>query len=274
MEFTQDMILQSESGFSLPFSDKEKSVQILLPYGEQKNPTSGESFFHQGVDFVSSDSPLFAMASGVVSGIGNDPILETYMHLRHGKYEITYGHIKNPVVGYGNSVIAGQPLANSGEFLHIGVVYDGKPIDPLDFIAMIYGNVEQLAAMGMASKPNMVDFDIEAQTSYDKDSVDMTKYLSQYFPYYFSALCSGNYCPSELFQNSLKKTFATAASKNYYFESIPSTSNPLGLSSRSQPLASKVLNLLLDDFVRYLALNKNLFLPSWSEEQKKTLIAK
>ena len=272
MEFSENMILQSESGFSMPISDQENGIQILLPYGEQKNPTTGEDFFHHGVDFVTTDAPVYAMASGVVAGIGTDPVHETYMRVRHGRYEVTYGHILSPAVNYGSPVIAGQPVAKSGHFLHVGVTFDGKDLNPLDFIGMIYGNVQQLAAMGMASKPNMVEFDIEAQTKYDKDKTDMTKYLSQYFPYYFQALCTGSYSPSDQFQNSLRNTFAQAASKHYYFESIPSTSNPLGLSERSQPLVSKVLNLLLDDFVRYLGLQQGMFLPSWSEEQKKTLV--
>jgi hypothetical protein len=45
--------------------------------------------------------------------------------------------------------------------------------------------------------------------------------------------------------------------------------NPLGMTSRSLPLAEKVQNLLIGDFLNYLALRHQIFLSSMSAIEKK-----
>ena len=46
------MILRSSSGYCMPFEEPTKQdVQMSLGYGEQKNPVTGETFFHHGMDF-------------------------------------------------------------------------------------------------------------------------------------------------------------------------------------------------------------------------------
>ena len=50
--------------------------------------------------------------------------------------------------------------------------------------------------------------------------------------------------------------------------------NPLGLGHRALPLAGKVQNLLIRDFLNYLALRHEIFLNTTDEELKKNSIAK
>ena len=57
--------------------------------------------------------------------------------------------------------------------------------------------------------------------------------------------------------------------KNYFFETIPSLANPLGISAKAIPVATKVQNLLIADFVNYLALKHHVFLPGLTENEKK-----
>ena len=46
------MILRSSSGYCMPFEEPIKQdVQMSLGYGEQKNPVTGETFFHHVIDF-------------------------------------------------------------------------------------------------------------------------------------------------------------------------------------------------------------------------------
>ena len=49
MKYTQDMMLQSDSGYCMPFEEKGKDVEMSLGYGKQKHPKTGEMFFHHGV---------------------------------------------------------------------------------------------------------------------------------------------------------------------------------------------------------------------------------
>ena len=51
MKYTQEMMLQSDSGYCMPFEEKGKDVEMSLGYGKQKHPKTGETFFHHGVDF-------------------------------------------------------------------------------------------------------------------------------------------------------------------------------------------------------------------------------
>ena len=46
MQFTHEMILQSDSGYCMPFEEKNKDVEMSLGYGKQKHPKTGEKFFH------------------------------------------------------------------------------------------------------------------------------------------------------------------------------------------------------------------------------------
>ena len=62
---------------------------------------------------------------------------------------------------------------------------------------------------------------------------------------------------------------AGIAMKNYFYETLPSMANPLGMTSRSLPLAEKVQNLLIGDFLNYLALRHQIFLSSMSAIEKK-----
>ena len=60
-----------------------------------------------------------------------------------------------------------------------------------------------------------------------------------------------------------------ASARNYFFEMIPSMENPMGLGRRSIPMAAKVQNLLLEDFLGYLALEHGTYLSTWDEGLKK-----
>ena len=62
--------------------------------------------------------------------------------------------------------------------------------------------------------------------------------------------------------------------KNYFYETLPSMANPLGMGARSILIAEKVQNLLIADFLNYLALRQHVFLTSMSEEIKKNDLKK
>ena len=48
MQYTQEMILRSDSGYCMPYEEKGRDVQMSLGYGKQKHPHTGEPFFHHG----------------------------------------------------------------------------------------------------------------------------------------------------------------------------------------------------------------------------------
>ena len=270
-----EMMLKSTSGFCMPFLMNEgEQPEVLLDYGEQTHPSSGEPSFNQGIDFACKEKPLFAVATGIVTGVGSDPVHENYMTVRHGDYEVRYGHLKDYSAGYGTQVRAGQPLATSGEFLHFGVRFRGEYIEPGPFMNTILDNIALLKTMGMAS--GLADNGLEGMvhTRYDQDMDEIGRLLMQYFPAYLSDLDNKAYVPRPNFEMFLRQLMSQGAQRNYLFEEMPSMGNPLGLGARSAPFVSKVQDTLLTDFLRYLGTQKGIFPSSWGEGQKKNFIAR
>lgn len=275
MKKSGEMFLESASGFAMPFlASEEQEVQISLGYGEQTHPKTGEIFNHRGVDIICDHLPLFALATGTVVGAGTDAIHENYIITKYGKYEVKYGHVSEAYVNYGKSVSAGDQIAQSGDFLHFEVNFVGELLDPMEFLGMIYGNMMQLASLGVKGKYRMANMGVKIQTDYDEDQEEIIQMMLRWLPDYMNALRQGTYASSSRTEQSLRNIFAQSAEKNYFFESIPDISNPLGLSGRGAPLASKVQNILIGDFLTYMALRHNRYLSSWDETKKKTFLSR
>ena len=269
----KDMLLESASGFMMPFAlDEKEELNVILPFGEQTHPKTGEKFQHQGVDYAVKDRPLYAIASGMVIGAGHDAVHENYIIARYGKYEVTYGHISEAYTPYGTNVKAGQEIAHAGEFLHMGVRFNGKELDPDNFIAMIWANIQQLAAMGITHQPTAeVLGDKKIVTKYDDCQDEIMALMLRWLPTYMNELRTKAYTPSKKMEASLKNILSKAADKNYFYETIPNLGNPLGLSGRSAPLVEKIQEILIEDFLGFLAVRQGIYPQSWDESQKKKL---
>lgn len=148
MHYTQEMILHSDSGYCMPFEERNGEVTMSLGYGKQKHPHTGESFFHHGVDFKVKNYLLSAVATGKVTGLGNDAIHGIYQITRYGDYEVTYAHLSNVFANYGKEVKAGQVIAVSADSLHVEVKYKGEELNPLEFLTMIYSNLKVMEQNG------------------------------------------------------------------------------------------------------------------------------
>lgn len=135
---------------------------------------------------------------------------------------------------------------------------------------MIWANIQQLAAMGIQNSLLKNPWEQKHKNSFDKDYVSILMLMLRWLPSYMNDLRNRAYNPPPRAEASLRNIFAQAASKNYFFESIPSVANPLGLSERSVPLAEKIQDILIHDFLSYLALNHNIYPETWDENEKKT----
>lgn len=268
----KDMLLESGSGYMMPFPlDENEELQTTLGYGKQKNPMTGQDFTHSGVDFAAKDKPLYAIATGTIIGAGQEAVHGNYIVAKYGKYEVTYGHISEAYTPYGTQVKAGQQIAKSGDFLHIGVRFDGEELDPMEFLSMIWANIQQLAAMGIKNQPTAEKLgDKSIKTDYDKDQDEILMMMMRWLPNYMNDLRTGRYAPPQRTDTTLRNIFAKAAEKNYFFEKMPDVGNPLGLTGRSAPLAEKIQNLLIEDFLSYMVLRHDTFPSTWDSGQKKT----
>lgn len=270
MQFTQEMMLHSDSGYCMPFEERNGDVQMSLGYGKQKHPQTGETFFNHGVDFKVNNYLLSAVATGKVTGLGNDAIHGIYQVTRYGDYEVIYSHLSNVFANYGKEVKAGQVIAVSGRSLHIEVRYKGEELNPLEFLTMIYSNLKVMEQHGRpGAVPQFVTLDMDVRTAYDKDQKEIEDLMMRFFPDYMTDMSQGIYVLPEHTELALRNIFTMSAMKHYFFETIPSMANPLGMGTKSIPIAERVQNLLIADFLNYLALRHQIFLSSMSAVEKK-----
>lgn len=270
MTYTNDMNLISDSGYCMPFEDRNGNVELMLPYGEQVHPQTGEKFFHHGVDFKTEFFLLSALADGKVTGIGSDVRHGLYINTQYGNYMVKYGHLSSCNASFGQQVAAGRMVGVSSELLHMEVHYGEEEVNPIDFITMLYSNMKSSGMQGGGSyPPEFVSIDVDVVTDYDTHKEAVEKLMLQYYPAYMDAISKGTYFVGKHTEQSLRNVFTVSAVKNYFFETIPSLVNPLGIGTKAAPIAAKVQNLLIGDFMNYLALKHQVYLPGLTEDEKK-----
>lgn len=270
MNYTEEMILRSESGYCMPFEEQQgKDVEMSLGYGQQKHPKTGENFFHHGIDFNVNHYLLSAVASGTVSAIGSDETHGIFQTIRYGKYEVTYRHLANVFANFGQAVKAGQVVALSADMLHMEARFGGEELNPLEFLTMLYGNIKATEQSRRGGPVEFETFPMTLPTLYDNDKDEIERLMLRFLPDYFEDVQLGQYTVPEHTEQSLRNIFTQSATRNYFFETMPSMANPLGIGTRMMPLACKVQNLLIADFLNYLALRHSVFLSSLSDALKK-----
>ena len=269
------MILHSESGYCMPFEEPHgKDVELTLGYGEQADPETGEKFFHHGIDFNVRCYMLSAVASGIVSGVGNNPALGICQTIRYGQYEVIYGHLSNVFAHFGQPVKAGQTVALSGDKLHIGVRFKDEELNPIEFLTMLYGNIRAVRQAGGREAVAFPDMEMRVKTDYEKDKREIEELMLRFLPHYMEDLQRGAYTLPEHTEQSLRHIFTMGAMKEYFYENMPSMANPLGLGRKAMPLAGKVQNLLIADFLHYLALRHDIYLSTMEGDVKKNFMTK
>lgn len=269
MKYTEEMILQSDSGYCMPFEEQQgKDVELSLGYGEQTDPVTGEKFFHHGIDFNVRCYMLSALASGIVSGVGNDSGHGICQTIRYGEYEVTYGNLSNVFAQFGQRVKAGQTVALSGDKLHMTVRFKGEELNPLEFLTMLYGNIQAMRQAGGHETDYPSGVEMELGTDYDRDKREIEELMLRFLPHYMEDLRHGAYTLPRNTEQSLRHIFTVGAMKEYFYENMPSMANPLGLGHKAMPLACKVQNLLIADFLHYLALRHDVYLSTAGSDIK------
>ncbi|MBR5175231.1 MAG: M23 family peptidase, partial [Bacteroidales bacterium] len=178
--------------------------------------------------------------------------------------------LSNILAGYGEAVRAGQTVSVSGDILHMETRYKGEEMDPIEFLTMIYGNIRSMERRAMQINSEDISTIAEGlRTRYDKDAEEIEELMLRFFPVYLSDLGSGAYALPQRTEAALRNILTMASSRKYFFEAMPSMENPMGLGRRSVPLAAKVQNLLIADFLNYLALIHGTYLSTWDDELKK-----
>ena len=130
----------SSSGWIKPL----RSYTITSPFGMRVHPISGVYKMHEGVDLSAPQgTPIYAAKSGKVTttsfqagGAGY------YVSINHGDgFSSVYMHMTHYIVKPGDYVNAGQVIGyvgstggSTGPHLHFGISYNGKYVNPMNYI--------------------------------------------------------------------------------------------------------------------------------------------
>ena len=118
-------------------------IKVTSPYGYRKDPFTGKSKFHGGLDLRARGDKVMAMMEGVVVKVGQDKSSGKYVTLRHGDYTVLSRILtrKGAAVGPRDVVgITGSTGRSTGEHLHITCKLNGRSISPsliFDYIQSI-----------------------------------------------------------------------------------------------------------------------------------------
>ena len=126
-----------------PVNPDKKIYRLSSSFGYRRDPFTGKSKRHTGVDFaLKPGNPVYSSGDGVVEsvkfelfGYGNQVVID------HGfGYKTRYAHLKSVGVGEGMKVKRGECIGlsgnsgrSSGPHLHYEVIYKGNYVNPANY---------------------------------------------------------------------------------------------------------------------------------------------
>ena len=139
----------SSGGSSAPVSSGAWKMpcnytKLTSAFGMRDAPTAGASTNHQGVDLAGPEgTPIYASRAGTVTTATFGKAAGNYVSINHGDgFSSVYMHMTHYVVSRGQKVSQGQVIGymgstgvSTGNHLHFGISYNGKYVNPANYIA-------------------------------------------------------------------------------------------------------------------------------------------
>jgi murein DD-endopeptidase MepM/ murein hydrolase activator NlpD len=125
------------SGFRFPL----RAFRLTSPYGVRNDPFGGHPHMHHGIDLAAPEgTEVFAAAEGVVTEIGNDPVLGNYVVITHrNNWTSLYGHLQKVETLLRAEVNSGTLIGrvgstglSTGPHLHFELRQNGRALDPAE----------------------------------------------------------------------------------------------------------------------------------------------
>jgi len=122
-------------GFRFPL----RTYRLTSGFGMRNNPVTGNLRFHQGMDLAApAGTEVYAVADGIVTEIGKDPIYGNYIVIKHGGDWVSlYGHLQRVGIALQSTVKSGMLIGwvgstgqSTGPHLHFELRQNGKARDP------------------------------------------------------------------------------------------------------------------------------------------------
>ncbi|MGO4540691.1 peptidoglycan DD-metalloendopeptidase family protein [Paenibacillus sp. 2TAB19] len=126
-----------------------RSRQLTSGFGYRKDPFSGKTAFHAGIDITGKlGDPVFSAAEGTVTETGIDGVFGKYIVIEHlGGLKTTYMHLKQIEAKEGDLVVRGEKIGllgssgrSTGPHLHFQILQQSEPVNPLKYLALVKEN--------------------------------------------------------------------------------------------------------------------------------------
>ncbi len=133
-----------------PINNKELT-RLHTTFGKRFHPILKRWNNHDGLDFTApSGTPVYATGDGIITASYRSSTYGNVLFINHGYgYQTRYAHLTKYIVDRGESVKRGQVIGyvgNTGRsqapHLHYEVLYNYKPINPINFFQRDLGNEE------------------------------------------------------------------------------------------------------------------------------------
>jgi murein DD-endopeptidase MepM/ murein hydrolase activator NlpD len=140
-----DLLIRSRAlaQYARPTLRPVAGARVSSQFGRRADPFSGESRFHEGIDFTGQlGTPVLAAATGVVSHAGRSESYGLVVELKHPDGYLTrYAHNASVFVLPGQTILRGEPIAligsngrSTGPHLHFEVFHGGDSVNPLSVL--------------------------------------------------------------------------------------------------------------------------------------------
>lgn len=133
-----------------PINNKELT-RLHTTFGRRFHPILKKWMNHDGLDFTAPrGTPVYATGDGVITAAYRSTTYGNVIFLNHGYgYQTRYAHLTKYIVTRGESVKRGQVIGyvgstgrSEGPHLHYEVLYNYKPINPINFFQRDLSNEE------------------------------------------------------------------------------------------------------------------------------------
>lgn len=133
-----------------PINNKELT-RLHTTFGRRFHPILKRWKDHDGLDFTApSGTPVYATGDGVIASAYQSASYGNVIFVNHGYgYQTRYAHLTKYIVNKGEAVKRGQIIGYVGStgrseapHLHYEVLYNMKPINPINFFQRDLGNEE------------------------------------------------------------------------------------------------------------------------------------
>jgi murein DD-endopeptidase MepM/ murein hydrolase activator NlpD len=128
----------------LPSGPAVRRGLVTSRFGQRIDPFTGKRGMHKGVDIAGKEgAQILAVADGIVTWSGERKGYGNLVEIDHGTGYVTrYGHNKQQLVEFGDTVHKGQVIAligttgrSTGPHVHVEVMKDGRYVNPAKYLA-------------------------------------------------------------------------------------------------------------------------------------------